>query len=378
MPSKAKFFTSISILALALSAGVPAFAGDAKIVKSAKDQTTLSISGQFAREMHYVDDGHSTRVRHQDSDYSSSRFRFHVDSKINAAWTVSGLAEIAIDDARNTSSNSGGGNGGRSGDDVRTRIADIAISNDRFGTITMGAGDAAGSGVMTTNAHGVFNADPNSICLSTSDTEFRNSATNALSGTTICDVLPDLDFSGRTTRVRYDTPVVGGFMLSGSMHDDSSYDLALRFSGRVFDTQVEAAVGFSEAGAGAANNEVLGGMLSLVHSSGFGVTGGCALSNQDNNSSVAGAQDPFRCGIQSHYQRKFSELGLTSIVGEFEHMDSAAADGDTAKAYGISVQQAIDSAAMEVWGKYSKIELDRDGADFDDVNIVSVGTRVKF
>ena len=94
----------------------------------------------------------------------------HADTQISRDLKVSGLAEIAIDDNRNTSSNvRASANGGRSGNDVQTRILNVTFEHSSFGTITMGAGDAAASGVMTTKAHSIYNAEPSSSCLAASD-----------------------------------------------------------------------------------------------------------------------------------------------------------------------------------------------------------------
>ena len=119
-------------------------------------------------------------------------------------------------------------------------------------------------------------------------------------------------------------------------------------------------------------------MLSFVHSSGLGASGGCAFQKQLANSSVAGAQDPVRCGIQLHYQPKFNEIGQTAFVGEWDQVDSATTSGNTAKAHAFSIQQSIDAAAIEIWGKYSHFELDRDGFDLDNIDVISVDTQLKF
>ena len=119
-------------------------------------------------------------------------------------------------------------------------------------------------------------------------------------------------------------------------------------------------------------------MLSFVHSSGLGPSGGCAFQKQLANSSVAGAQDPVRCGIQLHYQPKFNEIGQTAFVGEWDQVDSPTTSSDTAKAYAFLIQQGIDAAAMEIWGKNSHFELDRDGSDLGDIDVISVGTQLKF
>ena len=93
---------------------------------------------------------------------------------------------------------------------------------------------------------------------------------------------------------------------------------------------------------------------------------------------MAGAQDPVRCASQRHYQPKFNEIGQTAFVGEWDKIDSATTSGNTAKAYAFSIQKGIDAAAMEIWGKYSHFELDRDGSDLDDIDVISVGTQLKF
>jgi len=114
---------STALVALGVAFAGQATAGDhARVVKSSKDQVTLKLSGQFSREMSYIDDGHNERVRHADSNYSSSRLRFHASGKINADMKVNAQNEIAFDDARNSISNTNGAaNGSRSGDDLQTR-----------------------------------------------------------------------------------------------------------------------------------------------------------------------------------------------------------------------------------------------------------------
>ncbi|MED6308360.1 MAG: hypothetical protein VX624_00460 [Pseudomonadota bacterium] len=93
---------------------------------------------------------------------------------------------------------------------------------------------------------------------------------------------------------------------------------------------------------------------------------------------MAGAQDPVRCAIQRHYQPKFNEIGQTAFVGEWDQVDSATTSSDTAKAYAFSIQQGIYAADMEILGKYSHFELDRDSSDLDDIDAISVDTQLKF
>ena len=97
---------STALVALGVAFAGQATAGDhARVVKSSKDQVSVKISGQFSREMSVVDDGFSTRVRHADSNYSSSRFRIHASGKINSNIKVGARNDIAFDDARNAPNN---------------------------------------------------------------------------------------------------------------------------------------------------------------------------------------------------------------------------------------------------------------------------------
>ncbi|MEC7537895.1 MAG: hypothetical protein VYB59_11440, partial [Pseudomonadota bacterium] len=84
------------------------------------------------------------------------------------------------------------------------------------------------------------------------------------------------------------------------------------------------------------------------------------------------------CIVQGHFQRKFNELGTSSLVVEYDQKDNLAASGDTAVGIGVTLHQAIDAAAMEVWFKYSNFELDRDGTDTDDVDVFTIGSRMRF
>jgi len=377
---------STALVALGVAfAGQATAADNARVVKSSKDQVSLKISGQFSREMHYVDDGFSNRIRHQDSNYSSSRFRFHANGKINADMKVGALSEIAIDDARNAPANTNGSfNGGRSGNDLQTRKTEIFIHHNQFGRVWMGAGDPAANGVMNTVTHGIYSALPGFMGLVASNHQYRQTDEFTFGGasTTLGRQHADLDFNSRQTRVRYDTPVFAGFMASVSHDDAQRIEAALRYSGKVFDSKVKFGIGMAQnTGEGETITEMYGAQLSFVHSSGLGLTGGCAYQKRDK--SVVGQarevdNDPAGCVIQGHFQRKFNELGKSSIVVEYDRKDNMNQAGDNATGIGVTLHQAIDAAAMEVWVKYSNFELDRDSASFKDINIVSLGTRMKF
>ena len=104
----------------------------AKVITSSSDKVKVRITGQFSREAIYLDDGGSSRMRYQDSNYSSSRFRILTESKINSDIKVGGQLEVGMDDARNALSNTANF-AGRSGNDFQTRKTEIWFNHKRFG-----------------------------------------------------------------------------------------------------------------------------------------------------------------------------------------------------------------------------------------------------
>ena len=373
-----------ALVALGVAFAGQATAGDARVVKSSSDKVSLKVTGQFSTEMHAIDDGFSTRVRHADSNFSSSRFRFIAGSKVNSNLKVKGVAEIAMNDARNNFSNARGKfNGGRSGNDVQTRKTELIFTHNQLGKVYMGAGSAGADGIMNINTHGVYSSLPNFMGLAGFSAEFKEDK-DTVSGITLGKQFADLDFNGRQQRVRYDTPAVGGFMVTVSHSDEQAVEAAIRFSGKAFGSKIKAGVGTAQmSGEGDEFDEMYGAMISVAHKSGFGLALGCGF--QKRAEQVTGASgiqetdnDKAGCGTQGHFKRKFNSLGASTIVVEYEKKDNMQAFGDTATGIGVNFHQKIDAAALEVWVKYSNFDVEREGTSIEDIDMVSMGTRMKF
>jgi predicted porin len=373
---KANLLAGTALVALGVAlAGTASADGHAKVVKSSSDKVSLRISGQFSRSVHVIDDGVNQRVMHQDSNYSSSRFRFHANAKVNSNLKVAATLESSVDDARNTTELQSP-NGGSTGNDFQTRIADIAFKHSQLGTMTMGSGNAAANGVNNANAHGVYVALTSAMALQTTATQYTNEGDNTQTGISLVGAMSDNDFNSRETRLRYDTPAMMGFKASVSHASNQSIEYALRYGGKILDSKVKAAIGLAQNTSGQANSEIVGGTISGVHSSGIGATLSCAFVNSESTAETK--DDPQHCYVAGHFQRKFNEMGKTSLIVEMQQNDNQNAKGDVAKAYGVTLHQKIDAAALEVWAKYSNHELEREQSDFNDIDILSVGTRIKF
>jgi hypothetical protein len=325
----ANLLAGTALVALGVAAAGQASAdGHAKVVKNSQDKVSLRISGQIHREINIADDGNRTRVNHVDSNYSSSRFRFHLAGKVNANLKVGATTEISIDDARNGVS--------------------IALPG--------GMGFLGGSGLAFT----------------------RSADGTQITHAGVLGVMGDLDFNSRRARLRYDTPNIMGFVGSISHSTQQSIEYALRYSGKIFDTKVKAAAGMAQNTSGLATEEMYGAQISVGHSSGLGATFGCHY--QNSGASAENEADPAGCNVQGHFQRKFNEMGRTSLVVEYSQADDVNARGDIASAYGVTVKQDITAAALDVFVKYTNYDLERDAeaAGIEDIDVFTIGSRIRF
>ena len=374
-----------ALVALGVAFAGQVTAGEARVMKNSKDQVSLKVTGQFSTEASMVDDGFSQRVRHSDANYSSSRFRFLADTKVNANLKVRGVAEIAMNDARNSASNAeGAAHGGRSGNDMQTRKTELIFTHNQLGRVYMGAGSAGADGVMNINTHGVYSSLPGFMGLIASGHQFKEDK-HTLSGLSLGGQFADLDFNSRQQRIRYDTPNIGGFMVTMSHSDDQTVEAALRFSGKALGSKIKAGAGIAHAtGSGEAFEHQIGAQISMAHKSGIGFTMGCGFQKRNAQVTVAGVQeqdnDRSGCHTQGHFKRKFNSLGASTIVVEYDQKENMQNYGDVAKGIGVNFHQHITAAALEVWVKYSNFDVDRDvgNAEVKGIDIVSLGTRMKF
>jgi len=353
-----------------MTAGTASADGHAKVVSSGTDKTTMKIAGHVSRQVTILDDGR-TAVRHSDSDFSSSRLVITAAGKVNSSLKVGTKIETAVDDNRNAGAVHDSENGGRSGDDLQTRKAEIYLTHSSLGKVSMGAGDMASNGVSETSILN-YSMLPGAVGLANNGA-FRDADGTAQAD--VRDVIGQSDGLGRSTRIRYDTPNVAGFVASASHEDNQAWDVALRYGGKFAGTKIKAAASW----ANDSTVELLSGGIGLQHSSGIGVNYGFEHANDETRSDTR-FEDFFQQHGSLSYTGKFSEMGKSQLVYEYIHADNKTTNNDTAYSHSVGFHQKVDAAAMEIAVRYSHIHLDRDGQTFDndDVNSLSIHTRVKF
>ena len=186
----------------------------------------FKVSGQLDRAFTVADNGNETDYASVDNIGSNSRFRFTGNEKMANGMNVGFIYEMSVVQFGSTEFDIGKNSGG--GDvDLDTRKIDIYLEGD-FGKVSFGKGDGAGyyanlmdySGTLYYGggawyglyANGLSFVDDNGNQL------YRIGATNSV-----------FNAVGRQERIRYDSPSIGGLVLSTSLDNGNAYELAARY-----------------------------------------------------------------------------------------------------------------------------------------------------
>ena len=186
----------------------------------------FKVSGQLDRAFTVADNGNETDYASVDNIGSNSRFRFTGNEKMANGMNVGFIYEMSVVQFGSTEFDIGKNSGG--GDvNLDTRKIDIYLEGD-FGKVSFGKGDGAGyyanmmdySGTLyygggawyTLYSSGISFVDDNGNKL------YRIGATNGV-----------FNAVGRQERIRYDSPSIGGLVLSTSLDNGNAYELAARY-----------------------------------------------------------------------------------------------------------------------------------------------------
>lgn len=186
----------------------------------------FKVSGQLDRAFTVADNGNETDYASVDNIGSNSRFRFTGNEKMANGMNVGFIYEMSVVQFGSTEFDIGKNSGG--GDvDLDTRKIDIYLEGD-FGKVSFGKGDGAGyyanlmdySGTLyygggawyTLYSSGISFVDDNGNQL------YKIGQTNSV-----------FNAVGRQERIRYDSPSIGGLVLSTSLDNGNAYELAARY-----------------------------------------------------------------------------------------------------------------------------------------------------
>ncbi len=432
---------------------------EATTARKGNRKVSLEISGQVNEALMYWDDGTESNAYIVTNDNSRSRVRFKGKAKINGDLEAGYLLEIGIRGANSKRVNQLDDNAAAdSGLDLRHST--WYLKSKTFGQVNVGLTGTASEDITEANLSqtGAFAKYSD---MEDSGLGMRLRVDGRISnGTTAGPVdrsiswrrlLKDTgDQAGEGDRenvVRYETPEFKGFSAVAAWGEDDFWDVGLKYAGEIGDFKLIGRVAYSETtenpvtangntidtaclSNGVVGGNVtkdadcnsIGGSISIMHTETGLYANFAAGQIQDdlietstgtNGFVGTGADDTSTFyAVQAGIERKWWDLGKTTIYGEYNNNDGGAngrrgiaANDDInpffgtasrifdteVEMFGAGIAQGIDAAAMTLYLSYRHIEGDMTvkqnaaGAagglrsiDFDDLDIVMTGGIIKF
>lgn len=237
-----------------------------------------------------------------------------------------------------------------------------------FGKLSIGQGDGAANGGIEVDLSGTAVVQWSGVQFIGGAIDFRDGATI---GPNIAATTDHQDFESRYDRLRYDTPAFGPVRLAlstGVNGGEDTNEIALWYSGDLgAGGKLAGALGLStQDRPGGVDDETIGGSISWLAPSGLNVT--VAASQHDLTATREGKFNYLKVGYTS---------GKHAVAVDYGKGEDQAAAGDEAEFYGIGYVNTLTKWA-ELYAAAKVHSLDRPGANFDDIKIVTVGSRIKF
>ncbi len=385
---------------------------EATTARKGNRKVSLTVYGQVNQAVMFWDDGTQDNMYVVNNKTSTTHFGFEGNAAINSEWSAGFRIEIEPALANSDFVDQGyvpgapgalfGGSLGV-GDDGRAamvlRHAHWYLNSKRLGRLSVGMQSNATDNIAEMDLSRTSVVSLSSVetwnegfFLSDANTGFtvQFPGVLALSGAGV-SIMGDLFRGnldgGRGNLVRYDSPVLAGFIFSAAWGEDDDWDVGLRYAGKAGDIRLLAGIGYHDGkildtdnvtfliGANSipTHQEVVGSFSALHEPSGLfvSVAGG---GRNWSDTPVAGVDllGEKYFYVKSGLLRRWFALGDTSIYGEYYKIwDVGLEFGSTldprfneeAQMFGVGVVQHIDAAAMELYLAYRHYSAD-DITDF--------------
>ena len=345
-----------------------------KMVTSKFSNVDFSLYGQIDRAVLYSDNGDSKDLYSVDNANSNTRMGFNAGVDTSSGWLVGGRIEYGL---VSNASNDVNQNKTNDATDtyIKNRWAEMSFKHDTYGKISLGKGSSATDGTAEVDLSGTDVAAYASIADTAGGMLWNDSTTNTVSGTQIGDVFNDFDGLGRTDRVRYDTASFAGFSLAGSGASGDAWDGALRYNRKFGETKVVAAFGASSPGDVIDGVDMqYSGSASVLLPMGFNAT----ISGGVRDLKDSDRDDPTNWYAKIGYKTSFYSAATTAFSIDYGQAENLAQDDDKGKTWAVTAVHDIADWGTEFYLTYRNHELDRNDTDFDDINVVMAGARLKF
>ena len=342
-------------------------------VRSGGTGISLKLSGQVNRGLLFVDDGFDNETYFVDNDNSSTRFRLTGSGDV-------GNVEVGVNFEVQIESNSSASvsilNQDTGSVNFTQRKLEVYAKGD-WGKISLGQGDMASNGTSEEDLSGTGVIGYSAVNDLAGGQFFRDSAALPVAGVnpTVGDTFSNIDGQSRRDRIRYDSPTLAGFTLSGGFGEEDRWDVALRYAGEFGAIRVAAAIAHGEDNG---DDKHTNGSASILHTpTGLSLT--VAAGQEDLSPTTM--QDPEFYYVKLGWQtNSITPAGKTAFAIDYYDGDDIDTDGGESSSWGIFAVQKLDKVGTELYLGYRNYEYEDTlgGINYDDVSAVMAGARVKF
>lgn len=351
-----------------------ALEGTDKMVSSSFSNVKVSLYGQFNPAALYVNNGDSSKLYVVDNTHSQSRLGLRARVDTTSGWQVGGRFEFGIS--------------GNASDDVNSwytenaseefftlRWAEISFAGDSYGRFSLGKGDSASNNTAEIDLSGTAVAMQDKTRWMASATLWYDGSSGVLSELEVNDIYDGFDGLSRTDRIRYDTPVFGGFSLAGSYSSGDAFDGSLWYSREFSGTKVAAGLGVANPGEIMPGADLLyTGSASVLFPVGISATfSGSLLEKQEE-----GLDDATFWWAKLGYLTQFYEGATTAFSIDYGESESISVNGDRGRTWALAAVHDVRDWGTEFYAIYRMYLADTAVADLDDINAFMAGARLKF
>ena len=342
-------------------------------VKAGNPKGSVQIYGQVNKAVLYSNDGDKGNFYLVDNDNSSTRVGLEGAIKPNEKYTIGTRIEVEY---QTNPSNLVNQEDKRVEDiGFQKRHLDLWVDANTYGKFSLGYGSTASDGTSEMDLSGTGVIGYSSVADMAGGQLFYNTNTNTLSDTPINAAFSNMDGLGREERIRYDSPSFSGFVGSASYVAEGGGDLAVRYTSKMDAFKLAAAVAYANPGSSSdIVDDQLAGSVSVLHDSGF--NGTFAMGSRDQKG--AGVNDAGYLYTKFGYRGRCCPMGVTSLSADYGRFSDFDANGDDADTFGLQMVQDLQEWGTEAYLGYRLHKLDRNGVDYDNINAIMTGMRVKF
>lgn len=361
-------------------------AAAAPAVSSGGDKVKLAVSGQVNRVSFFADDGTDSNIFHSDNENSSTRWRLVGTARLNDDFSVG--TKIEQDIQTNNSSSVTIDQETSAGDvSFDNRHLEIYFDSKRLGRLWLGKGDTSSNNITQIDLSGTSVIDYSGLGDVGGGLSFRTAGAATPDGPTVSGgsdalgggVYSQFDGLSRRNRIQYDTPTISGFKAGITHTQGDAWDVSLRYAANIEQIGLKVAAGIAYWNYGARTNiadDAIGGSISVLHSSGLNLTVSSGTFDRETN--AATIDDPVGFFIKPGWQANLTPLGKTAFSVHYGLTNDLQAQGDEFTSWGFAAVQKIDKVGAEVFAFYRRYDLERAGANFEEIDLVGIGARVKF